>query len=210
MSYKVITALGDSITNGYWDEEGYGGWFGRLQRQIVLAHPHEFGFNNLGHDGDDTASVLQRLRTEVVTRPTDILLVASGINDLIRWESRETPLEITAEARMETWQSLLKTAKDIAPRVAVLSILPVVDGRFPNDGGEGRPLYYCNSDIEPYNAFLKRLCSDHDVAFVDIYPALANTAWPDHVYDGTHPNARGHQVVADLVFRDLNKLGWLA
>lgn len=210
MSYQVICAFGDSITNGYWDEEGKGGWFGRLQQLIASAFPYKFGFNNLAQDGDRSFDVMHRLQSESAARTPDIILLAVGINDLIRWSSPDAPLEMTDTLIDEIWDKIFVQVKRNGARCLVQSVLPVAESRFPNDGGGGRKLYHLNADVERYNARLKIAAEKAGHAFFDIYSPAQAAGWIDHVYDGGHPNARGHQFVADRVFAELKRLGWLA
>jgi lysophospholipase L1-like esterase len=40
MAYKLIGAIGDSITDGFWDDNTAMGWFGRLGSKISAKHPY--------------------------------------------------------------------------------------------------------------------------------------------------------------------------
>jgi lysophospholipase L1-like esterase len=211
MSYKVICALGDSITNGYWDEEGKGGWFGRLQQLILPAYPYQYGFNNLAMDGDRSMDALHRLQSEVSARYPDYLIIAIGCNDTIRWQSPDAAPETAWSMREETWDKLLSLAPKMVKRgVLVQCLLPMVEERYPNDGGEGRWLYHKLADLREYNAFLAKRCAAAGIPFADYWPVFDKLNWADYVYDGGHPNARGHQLVAELTFAKLKEIGWLA
>lgn len=210
MSYKVICAFGDSITNGYWDDEGKGGWFGRLQQLIAPAYPYKFGYNNLAQDGDRSFDVMHRIQSELAARTPDFVILAVGINDLIRWHSVDTPLEMTDTLIDEIWDKIFARLKPYNVRVLVQSVLPVAESRFPNDGDGGRKLYHLNADVERYNTRLKAAALAAGHAFFDIYTPAQAAGWIDHVYDGGHPNARGHQFIADHVFAELKRLGWFA
>lgn len=210
MSYQVICAFGDSITNGYWDEEGQGGWFGRLQQLIAPAYPYKFGFNNLAQDGDRSFDVLHRLQSEASARTPDIVLLAVGINDLIRWHSPATPLEMAETLIDEIWDKIFARLQKLGSRVLVQSVLPVAESRFPNDGGGGRKLYHLNADVEHYNTRLKKATLAAGHSFFDVYTPAQAAGWIDHVYDGGHPNARGHQFIASHVFTELQRLGWVS
>lgn len=209
MSYKVICAFGDSITNGYWDDEGKGGWFGRLQQHIAPAYPYKFGFNNLAQDGDRSFDVMHRIQSELAARTPDFVILAVGINDLIRWHSVDTPLEMSDTLIDEIWDKIFARLKPFNVRVMVQAVLPVAESRFPNDGGAGRKLYHLNADVERYNTRLKAAAAAAGHPFFDIYTPAQAAGWIDHVYDGGHPNARGHQFIADHVFAELKRQGWL-
>lgn len=210
MTYQVICAFGDSITNGYWDEQGKGGWFGRLSALALSANAYQLGFNNLAMDGDYSFSVLHRLQSEGFARDIGIILIAVGVNDLIRWHRPDAPLEMGEELRREIWNKILSTAKRLAPRVLVLPVLPVDESRFPQEGAGGRLLYHHNTDVAAYNTLIAALCAQHNVPFADYTSALAACNWSGMLYDASHPSAAGHQLLAELAYAELRKLGWCA
>lgn len=208
MSYRVICALGDSITNGYWDEEGLG-WFGRLSTMLAKKYPYKFGFNNLGMDGDTSFDVLYRLRGEALSRNPDILLIAIGVNDLIRWLAPDAPFDLSPGKRFEIWQNILKTAKAAAENILVMSILPIEESRMPCEGSFGRLLYSFNKDIDAYNTEISGWCKEFDIPFLDQSTVWKKLNIQEHLYDAAHPNAKGHQMMANTVFEEMKKLGWL-
>lgn len=206
MSYRVICALGDSITDGYWDEEGLG-WFGRLTMKLGKAYPYQFGFNNIAVSGDTTADVLRRLRQEAPSRDPDILLIACGVNDVVRYDRKDNVAEVTADERQKLWRELLAEAKSLTGDVVVLSILPVDEAGMPSNGPGGRLYWNLNDDIKAYNKELKQWCEEAAVPFIDV-----NKTWQAHdvaglLHDPTHPNTKGHQLVCDQVFVELERLG---
>lgn len=208
MPYTPICAFGDSITNGYWDEEGKGGWFGRLAQLIAPAYPYQFGFNNLAMDGDRSFDVMHRLQSEGLARDTGIIIIAVGINDLIRWHQPDGPLDMSEPLRDEVWDKILATAKRLAPKVLVQSILPIDESRFPQEGAGGRKLYHRNADVAVYNKLIAAKCIQRDIMFADYTDRLGKD-WHTQMYDASHPNAQGHQKVAELTFAEFKSLGWL-
>lgn len=207
MGYQAICALGDSITNGYWDEDGLG-WFGRLSTKIVKKYPYRFGFNNLAMSGDNAGHVLQRLRMEVPARDPDILLIAVGVNDLIRWHSKDQLTDVLPEVRQQNWQAILAEASAMTKRVMVLGILPIDESRMPEIGALG-PYYNLNQDIEAYNTDLAAWCSAAGVTFFAQYEDAAALDWLSYLHDASHPNAKGHEWLAGRVMQKLEELKWL-
>jgi lysophospholipase L1-like esterase len=208
MPYRVIGVLGDSIADGYWDEEGLG-WFGRLRMKIAKAYPYKFGFNNQAVSGDRCTDVLNRLRSEIISREVDILLIAVGVNDGIRWDTREYPMAISEGMQFEVWQNILATAKKNINRVVVCSPIPVDENKMPFTGAMDRKIWFLNKDIEAYNQRLAQWCSEAGILFIDLYSKWQKLNVADHLYDGAHPNAKGHEAIADQVFEKLKKNGIL-
>jgi len=210
MSYKVICALGDSITAGYWDEEGQGGWFGRLQQLVIPAYPYQYGFCNLAKDGDRSPDLLMRLQGELVSREPNCLIIAAGTNDILRWHRPDGPTDMSADYRDEIWQSIISTAQRMLRDILVIGPMPVQEDRFPSAGIFGRQYYQFNQDIADYNAMIKAKCERRGVAFADYTGEMVTAGLENILHDSTHPNARGHQLIAELTFAKLKSIGWVA
>ncbi len=204
MSYKTIICLGDSIANGYWDEHGLG-WFGRLSEKIALARPGRFGFNNLAMSGDRVTDIRHRLCSEALTRNPDILLIAAGVNDTVRWESPDAPMDISPGLRREVWCDILKTARRNIKTIAVCGLLPVLENKFPQEGVGGKLLYHNNSDIDTYNELLQDLCNEFGVQYVPASRAWQNRDPASLLADATHPNGQGHELIAEFMFDRLDE-----
>lgn len=188
--YKIIGLLGDSIANGYWDE-GKGGWFNRLTEHLKQEKPHHYTFCNMAKGGDKSIDVSHRLLTEAAGRELDILLIAVGVNDIVR-SNGET--EMSEGFRQMTWEKILGFAKKNFSEVVVLGLLPAIDG-------EIKPynVFLYNKDIEAYNLLIGTLCQKHDMRF---YQPSAD--WSDNLYaDNVHLNTAGHELYEQLLYRYL-------
>ncbi len=205
MSYKVINCLGDSIANGYWDERGHG-WFGRLCEKLATKHPKSFGFNNLAQDGDRIIDVWHRLCSEVISRHPDILLIAVGVNDTIRWHSREAPMDISIQARKEYWFNILDKATKTIDTVIVCGLLPVLEEKFPQPGAYDQLLYHRNADIDEYNDLLREWAAEHSVPYIPLADAWEGYAQEDLVADSSHPNGKGHDLIAEFMYNEFKRL----
>lgn len=207
MSFEVICCLGDSIANGYWDERGLG-WFGRLQEKIAAHAPGKFGFNNLAQSGDRTIDCYQRLCTETLNRETDVLIIAIGINDLMRWEAPDGEQELGPTARLRAWQKLLKTAKKNIAKVVVVGLIPVVENRFPCEDN-GITFWQNNRDVQTYNSEIQSFCEAADVPMLNVLPEWLLQDYVKLFEDDSHPNGEGHDFLANQVFAKLQQLGWV-
>jgi len=123
MPLKIVTALGASVANGYWDIPTFQGWFGRLAAKILTVNPPldenghvkrgalKFGFNNLSMDGDRICDSFHRLAGEGFTRKFDVLIIEVSGNDLIRRPNPDSPMDLSPAAREEYWHKLLNLVK---------------------------------------------------------------------------------------------------
>ncbi|MCL2331788.1 MAG: SGNH/GDSL hydrolase family protein [Proteobacteria bacterium] len=205
MSYKVIAALGDSITNGYWDET-FAGWFGRMAARISAARPQAFGFYNLSQDGDRICDAYHRLGAELLTRyPADILIIAIGVNDLLRGPDSDSPTDLSPHLRAEYWNRLLDIAQKNIKNIIVLDILPIREELIPIEESDGN-MWWHNADIAEYNDLIAKICRERKIPFVRRYDAWATRDLSKLYADDAHPNGAGHQMIADEVVAELEKL----
>lgn len=193
MSYKEITLIGDSIASGFWDTEGEGGWYGRLEKSLARRFPAKFAFENLAHSGDRTFDLYHRLHGEVLTRRPDTLIISGGVNDLIRWNDPDEPTDLSRGVRLELWEHILTTIKANDIQAIVVGILPCVEERMPASGIYGRSLYYKNEDIQHYDHFLKEMCEESDVPYLELFDTWINLPLEDYYQDASHPNSLGHE-----------------
>lgn len=204
MSYKVIAVLGDSISQGLFDESGFG-WFGRLSNMISNKN-EKYAFHNISMNGDKICDSYHRFASECTTRDIDTLIIAVGTNDLLRQGSPDAQLDISKELRGQYWDSLLDMAKTKIKQIVVLDVLPVRE-EIEDDGEVD--IYQFNKDIEEYNKQIEKICSEKKIIFIKLYDKWAKRDLSDYYVDSGHPNGAGHQLIADEVFEELNKLGIL-
>ncbi len=205
MSFKTIACLGDSIANGYWDDRGLG-WFGRLSEKIAGSHPGKFGFNNLAQDGDRVPDIWHRLCSEVLSRRSDFLVIAAGVNDTIRWQSPDSPMDVSHGYRREMWSNILTTAGNNFEKTIVCGMSPFLEDKFPQYGAYDQPLYHRVSDISEYNGMLEDWCGEFKTAFIPMEKAWDGYNICDLIADAGHPNGKGHELMAVFMYDELVKL----
>lgn len=206
-----ILAFGDSITQGFHDEER-GGWCNRLITEVMKRElDSEYEYNrsviNLGISGDTSADVLQRVKAEIEARVLkypvsnyDVLLLAIGVNDSqFTMDTKENKIVVT-----ETEKNIRKTisvAEQFCEKVVIVGIAPVVDDRIqpmawkPTHG-------YSNEVISLYNEKLSSIAREGGYVFIDlsdVYEGNVNDCLPD----GIHPNAHGHRLIYERVKKAL-------
>ena len=205
MNYKVIGAIGDSITNGYWDEEGLG-WFGRLSQKIAYDFPLKYAFCNIAQSGDRVSDAYYRYSGDLMTRTIDILLIAVGTNDVLRGNDIEAPTFISEYGRKTYWDKLLSLALKSGSEVVVFDILPPYEVLNPFVPDENRKLYFLNKDIEKYNDMLECICSEKGVKFVKRHDKWMERDLSGLYFDVVHPNADGHRLICEEAYDELVRL----
>lgn len=192
---KTIGIIGDSIAHGFYDAEDLG-WVARLGRLILQAHRGEYVFNNMAQSGDNVADAYHRAVAEVGSRHFDLIIVNVGINDLRRRKNSALQLDFSEGARIMYWQQLLEFLRATGAKIVVTDLVPVVEERYSAQAS----LIRRNSDVERYNELIGDVCATYDVTFFARYATWKGRNLPELYQDATHPNARGHQLMAEEVF----------
>ncbi len=91
---KSIGIIGDSIAQGYYDDENLG-YFTRIGQKILSQHPGAYVFNNMAQFGDNIADTVHRISSEILSRKFDVILVHIGINDLRRRRNNHLELDFS-------------------------------------------------------------------------------------------------------------------
>ena len=196
---KSIGMIGDSIAHGYHDEYGLG-YFARLAQKILSVHSGEYVFNNMSQSGDNIADATQRAIHEVLSRNFDLILVNIGINDLRRRKDSDLLLDFSEGARKMYWNKLLDILALTKAKIVVLDLTPVIEERY----SEQATLVRYNADVERYNEIIKEICNNRNIAFFSRYNLWKKRELKDLYKDATHPNAKGHQIMADEIYDYLN------
>lgn len=197
---KKIGLIGDSIGHGYYDEEK-SGWFTRLSQLILKDHRGEYVFNNMSQSGDNIADATNRAVFEVLSREFDLILVNVGINDLRRRKNSDLQLDFSEGARIMYWNRLLDILEKAKAKIVVLDLTPVIENRYT----ENASLIRYNRDVERYNEIIKEICQQRKISYFERYNLWKNKNLENLYKDATHPNAQGHQIMAEEVYNYLKE-----
>lgn len=192
-----ILCFGDSITQGFVDQEG--GWTQRMARRLdreatVPVGPTTFPAHvtfNLGIAGETSAGLLARLEREVEPRlggDQAIIVIAVGVN--------ETASEGGEEQFAANLDALVRLATRHTDEVLLVGLLPCDEARMqPAPWGD----CYTNERIRAFNDVVVRSAGEHGVALLDCFDELLARDHAALLHDGLHPNGDGHQLIADRV-----------
>ena len=176
-----IVFLGDSLTAGLGlpADQSYPSLIGRQ----LKARGYNYEIVNAGVSGDTSAGGLRRLAWSL-EGDVRVLVVALGANDGLRG--------LPADEMRKNLRAVLDAAKQRGIKV-VLAGMEAPPNNGPDYAREFRQVY---SD----------LATEYDVRFVPfLLLGVAGNASLNQA-DGIHPNARGAQMVADLVWAELEPL----
>ena len=197
---KNIGLISDSIGHGFFDETDLG-WFSRLGKLILSKHDGDYVFNNMSYSGDNIADATNRSFFEASTRQFDLIIISIGINDLRRRKDSNLQLDFSEGARIMYWNKLLDKLSTTLGSVIVTDLIPVIENRY----SEQASLVRRNSDVERYNEIIKNICEQKNILFFSRYDQWINRNLKELYKDATHPNANGHQIMAEEIYEYLQK-----
>lgn len=192
---KFIGLLGDSIGHGYCDDKDLG-WFARFGKMLLSDGEVQCLFNNMTQAGDNIADTTNRVIAEVLSRHFDLIIVSTGINDLRRRQNSELQLDFSDGARIMYWNKLLDILALSKAKIVVLDLLPVIENRYMEEA----TLVRYNSDVEHYNRIIEGICRERSINFFARYDKWKNRNLEALYADALHPNAEGHQILAEEVY----------
>jgi acyl-CoA thioesterase I len=179
----VILFLGDSLTAGYGVDPDEA--FPALIQARLDEAGLEYRVVNAGVSGETSAGALRRLDW-LLKQPVAVLVLETGANDGLRGQD--------PDSTRQNIQAVLDRARSQSPPPRVVLV-----------GMEALP-NYGESYRRRFRALYPELAKKNEAALVPFLlegvagiPAL-------NLADGVHPNAEGHQLVADTVWKTLQPL----
>lgn len=202
IAMKKIGIIGDSIAHGFYDENNLG-WVARLAQKMLQKKSGEYVFNNMSQAGDNIADASFRATAEALSRSFDVIIVNIGINDLRRRKDSNLETDISEGARVVYWNRLLDTLNKTNAKIIVTDLIPVIENRYT----EKATLIRRNEDVEKYNQIIANICKERNITFFARYHNWKNRNLEVLYKDANHPNAKGHEILADELFDFLQKIG---
>ncbi|MGC1177213.1 MAG: GDSL-type esterase/lipase family protein [Candidatus Saccharimonadales bacterium] len=209
-----ILAFGDSITDGFYDNEG--GWASRMQRFFMAANVEGGAikdkidwFYNLGINGDTAKDVLRRIEVESearkINRPdkASIVIFAIGINDSA-CEGGSSDARFTPEEFAANLGKLAGIIKQHTDKIIFVGLTPVVEQYT-------QPIYktswYDNYRIGLFDEAVRKVAREKNAIFIDIFRTMQEqTDWKNYFIDGLHPNTTGHKWMYERIKPEILKI----
>jgi len=184
-TFKAI-AFGDSVTEGYGDSQGGGGYPGRLQRWL-RQRGYDATVVNEGVGGEATPEALARI-DDVLDQGGDYFLLMEGTNDISRRMSVET-------IRFNL-NKLAERAEERGMLVVHASVIP----RIPDAAVDSS-----NEKTGDLAGAVGALAASHYREFADVFALFMSldSVFDLYYYDDPfdpvgHPNADGYQELGGL------------
>ena len=181
----TIVALGDSLTAGYGLSRKQA-WPSLVAEKMRDAG-HQFEVVNAGSSGDTTAGGLRRLPDILrAHKKVDILVVELGINDIFRG--------VDLDQIRSNLQSIIDRARARFPGVAIV----IAGMQLPG---------YSNDDyVSAFGKMFATLAEKNRATLIPYFLEGVGGNPELNQWDRLHPNAAGHRVLAENVWRVLEPL----
>lgn len=180
---KNILFLGDSITAGYGLEPTQA--YPALIQAKIDAKGWNFKAINAGQSGDTTAGGLNRLNWLMKNR-IDVLVLELGGNDGLRG--------LPAETTKNNLQAIIDSTKKKYPDAKIILAGMKVP---PNMGADY---------AKQFNAIFPELAKRNQAALIPFILEAVGGVRELNLADGIHPTAKGHEIVANNVWKVLEPL----
>lgn len=198
---KTILFQGDSITDCQRIREsdinmpahlGYG-YPNLIGGQLLLDHAGEdYQCINKGISGNRVVDLYARWKIDALNLNPDVISILIGVNDV--WHEAAKQNGVEAERFEQIYRMLLEWTKKVLPEVKFIIMEPfallsdVVDDDFL-------------AEVKLRAAAAKKLAAEFDAVFLPLQDKLdaaakraPNSYW---LWDGVHPTAAGHRMIAD-------------
>jgi lysophospholipase L1-like esterase len=153
---------------------------------------HDKNILNRGIGGDVSDGVLKRI-DEVIRHQPSKLFICIGTNDIAKGVSQE--------GIIQNYRAILETVKSQSPetKIYVQSLFPV-----------GKDLFtgHNNYKVRTLNAELSNLCSNMNVAYIDLYPSFTDETGylnPEYSNDKLHLMGNGYLLWKSLIEKYINE-----
>lgn len=206
-----VLIFGDSIAQGFFDVEG--GWVDRLRRHYdeILIRDNDVSqptIFNLGISGDLTRSIVKRVENEIVARkfPGEefAFIIATGTNDTV-YRSDENESE--PQQYKKELAEILEIAKKYSRQIMFVGLFPIVDKLLQPAPWSNTGKCYSTERMKLFDSTLKEFCSENNVPCVELWDVFEKQDNLETVlYDGIHPNSKGHELIYRTVQPKLQEL----
>ena len=200
-----ILFQGDSITNCFRRPEeinnayqlGSGYPLLVASRELASRPSARLTFLNRGVSGDSLASMAARWEEDAIALKPDVVSILIGVGTTLqRFQFGEPTDDLDASVAefAQVYRDVLSKTLKLLPNVRFVICEPFLLVT-------GTVLAAMRKDIERRAAMLQRIANDTDAIFVPLqqqFDEAALTTGPEYwAYDGVHPTAAGHWLIAE-------------
>ncbi|OGI16397.1 MAG: hypothetical protein A3J63_01795 [Candidatus Moranbacteria bacterium RIFCSPHIGHO2_02_FULL_40_12b] len=193
-----IFIFGASTEWGAWDLEK-GGWPERLKlflfKKENSSSDFEADFYNLSISGNTSRDILARFKNELKHRIDKnykkVLIFAVGTNDASIYKKRS---RVPISEFKKNLNGLIKEAKKISLNIYFKGLMGADENRTLPVSWNKDAFYY-NKSIIKYDEALREICQENKARYINVGDVIGK----NDLYDGLHPNSKGHEKIYKTV-----------
>lgn len=199
---KTILFQGDSITDGNWGRDldlnhilGHGYVYllaSRLGSEFAASQPH---FINRGVSGNRVCDLYARWNEDAICFHPDLISILVGVNDATSVVSGDPR---GATDRFERiYDQLLSETREVLPETGLVLCEPFII----RTETTAKDWTLLRKKMDEYRSIVRELAHTYNTLFVplqEVFDQAAEKVTPEYwIWDGIHPTAAGHQLIAD-------------
>ena len=207
---KTFLFQGDSITDAGRDDEnqdnfGLGcGYAFLLAADIEKNRKGEIKFLNRGKSGDRITDVYARIKEDIINIKPDFMSILIGINDVSHELTQGCG--VTPEKFNKIYNLLIEEIKEALPEIKIIILEPfVLKGSATEEEWE-----FFKTETAKRAQAAKRVAEKHNLVFVPLQEKFdemaAKQPEPYWTWEGVHPSAAGHELIARKWLEGFNEL----
>ncbi|MEO7922335.1 MAG: GDSL-type esterase/lipase family protein [Chitinophagaceae bacterium] len=202
---KVIF-FGDSITELGVKKDKYTGYIVRMDSMLV-AEKKDANFELIGSgiSGNKVYDLYLRLEEDVLSKNPDIVVIYVGVNDV--WHKTLLGTGTDPDKFEKFYQAIIKKLQD--RKIKIVLCTPAVVGEKTD---MSNPL---DGDLNRYSNIIRDLAKKNSLPLVDLRKEFTGYLLKNNpenkekeilTYDRVHMNAKGNQLLAELMWKTLKEL----
>lgn len=191
-----IFVFGASTEWGAWDLKK-GGWPERLKlflfKKENSSSDFEADFHNLSISGNTSGDILARFKNELNQRVNKnfkkTIIFAVGINDSSYRKSKKGSF-VSIDNFRKNLINLTKEAKKYTKNIFFKGLMAANESKtLPVYWN--KDAFYNNKSIIKYDEALKEICKENKTQYINVGDVIGRR----ELYDGLHPNSKGHEKI---------------
>ncbi len=144
-----------------------------------------------GIDGQVTAQMLGRFKSDVINNKPKVVVIMAGINDIAQNQGY-----IAVEQIMENIATMTTRAKDAGITPILCTTMPSSGFGWTNKVPNPAPI------VRTLNTLIEEYARTNDIAFVDYYSSFVNSVGginTDFCQDRVHPIETGYELLEQII-----------
>ena len=216
---KTVLFQGDSITDCYRlrdndkaDEDIFlgMGYPTLVKARLGLENPYKFRFLNRAYSGDRIVDVYARYKRDIINHNPDYMSLLIGVNDV--WHEVDEKNGVDPERFDLFYRMLLDDVFAALPNIKIMLLEPFFLPGNGTSNSEEKPTRgdYFAEQVPMRAEKVKKIAADYKLEFVPlqekISDAAKNAGNAAILFDGVHPTAIGHEIIAREWIKHFEKI----